>query len=169
MKRVVYATVAIGLALAATLSAQAPAPGQGRAGGAPPPPPANLQVLPKDIPRPQLLQTMQAFNQALGVQCGYCHQFNGPGDPTNDMAADVKPQKNAARAMLRMVAAVNPQVQAAVSKTPETATRVGCWTCHRGQAIPETPPALPAAPARGGPGGAPPAGAPGGAPPAPGR
>ena len=32
----------------------------GRAGGgAPPAPPANLQVLPKDIPRPQLLQAMQ--------------------------------------------------------------------------------------------------------------
>ena len=167
MKRVVYATVAMGLVLTATLGAQAPA-GQGRAGGAPPAPPTNLQVLPKDIPRPQLLQAMQAFNQALGVQCSHCHQFIGPGDPMNDMAADVKPQKNAARAMMRMAAAINPQVQQAVSKTAETATRVGCWTCHRGQAIPETPPALPAAPARGG--GAPPAGgAPAGAPPAPGR
>jgi hypothetical protein len=153
--------MAVGFALTAALSAQAPAPGQGRAGG-PPPPPTNLQVLPKDIPRPQLLQTMQAFNQALGVQCGYCHQFNGPGDPMNDMASDVKPQKNAARAMLRMVAAINPQVQAAVSKTPETATRVGCIMCHRGEAIPKVPPppAPPGAP------GAAPGGAPGGAPPA---
>jgi len=165
MKRVVYATVAMGFVLAAALSAQAPAPGQGRAGGAPQAPPANLQVLPKDIPRPQLLQTMQAFNQALGVQCGHCHQFTAAGDPMNDMASDVKPQKNAARAMLRMVAAVNPQVQQAVSKTADTAVRVGCWTCHRGQAIPEAPPPLPApAPRGGGPGG-PPAGA----PPAPGR
>lgn len=155
MKRLVYGTVAVAVALTASLAAQAPPAGQGRAGAAPPAPPANLQVLPKDIPRPQLLQTMQAFNQALGVQCSHCHQFIGPGDPMNDMASDVKPQKNAARAMIRMVQAINPQVQQGVSKTAETAVRVGCWTCHRGQAIPEAPPALPAPAGRG----APPAGA----------
>src|SRR5262244_467333 len=33
----------------------------------------NLKVLPADIPQAQLLQTMQGFAQALGVQCGYCH------------------------------------------------------------------------------------------------
>ena len=162
MMRVLYGMVATALVLTASLAAQAPPQGQGRAGGgAPAPPPANLQVLPKDIPRPQLLQTMQAFNQALGVQCSHCHQFIGPGDPMNDMASDVKPQKNAARAMLRMVQAINPQVASGVNKTAETATRVGCWTCHRGQVTPETPPALPAPAGRG----APPAGAPG-APPA---
>ena len=99
----------------------------------------------------------EAFNQALGVQCNHCHQFVGAGDPMNDMASDVKPQKNAARAMMRMVGAINPQVASGVSKTPETAVRVGCWTCHRGQAIPEAPPALPAPAGRGAPGGAPPA------------
>ena len=166
MMRVLSGVIATGLVLTATLSAQAPPAGQGRAGGgAPPAPPANLQVLPKDIPRPQLLQAMQAFNQALGVQCSHCHQFIGPGDPMNDMASDVKPQKNAARAMLRMVQAINPQVATAVSKTPETAVRVGCWTCHRGQVTPETPPPLPAPAPRG----AGPGAAPGGAPPAPGR
>ena len=109
MMRVLFGVVATGLMLTASLGAQAPPGGQGRAGGgAPAPPPANLQVLPKDIPRPQLLQAMQAFNQALGVQCSHCHQFIGPGDPMNDMASDVKPQKNAARAMLRMVQAINP-------------------------------------------------------------
>ena len=162
MTRLVYGTVAMAFVLTASLGAQAPPAGQGRAGGAPPAPPANLQVLPKDIPRPQLLQTMQAFNQALGVQCSHCHQFIGPGDPMNDMASDVKPQKNAARAMIRMVQAINPLVQQGVSKTAETAVRVGCWTCHRGQAIPEAPPALPAPAGRG----APPAAAPGAAPPA---
>ena len=155
MMRVLCGAVTMGWLLTAALGTQAPAAGQGRAGGVSPAPPTNLQVMPKDIPRPQLLQTMQAFNQALGVQCSHCHQFVGPGDPMNDMAADVKPQKNAARAMMRMVAAVNPQVATGVNKTPETATRVGCWTCHRGQAIPETPPALPAPAGRGAPGAAP--------------
>ena len=166
MRRVLFGLIAMGCVLTVTLGAQAPPGGQGRAGGgAPPAPPQNLQVLTKDIPRAQLLQTMQAFDQALGVQCSHCHQFIGPGDPMNDMASDVKPQKNAARAMLRMVQAINPQVATAVSKTPETATRVGCWTCHRGQVTPETPPALPAPAGRGGP----PAGGPGTAPPARGR
>jgi hypothetical protein len=160
MRHVLGTAVAVSFVLTTGLDAQAPPPGQGRAGG-PPPPLTNLQVMPKDIARPQLLQTMQAFNQALGVQCSHCHQFIGPGDPMNDMASDVKPQKNAARAMMRMVAAINPQVQQAVSKTADNATRVGCWTCHHGQVTPEAPPALPAPPARGG--GAPPAGA---APPA---
>ena len=162
MMRVLYGVVATALVLTASVAAQAPPQGQGRAGGgAPAPPPANLQVLPKDIPRPQLLQTMQAFNQALGVQCNHCHVFIAAGDPMNDMASDMKPQKNAARAMLRMVQGINPQVASGVNKTAETAVRVGCWTCHRGQAIPEAPPALPA---RGG--GPPPGGAPAGAPPA---
>jgi hypothetical protein len=97
------------LVLTATLGAQAP-PLVRDARRCAAAPPANLQVLPKDIPRPQLLQTMQAFNQALGVQCSHCHVFIGRGDPMNDMASDVKPQKNAARAMMRMAHGINPQV-----------------------------------------------------------
>src|SRR5471030_1366696 len=56
------------LLLAGSLSAQAPAgaaPGAGRAGGAPQPPPTNLQVLPKDIARPELIAMMGQFRQAL--------------------------------------------------------------------------------------------------------
>jgi photosynthetic reaction center cytochrome c subunit len=157
MRRVLCGVVFVGWMLTAALGAQAPAAGQGRAGGPAPAPLTNLQVFPKDIARPQLLQTMQAFNQALGVQCNHCHQFVGPGDPMNDMASDVKPQKNAARAMMRMVATINPAVATSVNKTPETAVRVGCWTCHRGQAIPEAPPPLPAPAGRGARGAAPPA------------
>lgn len=162
MKRLVCGAVVMGFALAATLGAQAPAQGQGRAGGAPPPP-ANLQVFPKDVPRAQLLGAMQAFSQALGVQCAHCHQFTAPGDPSNDMASDAKPQKNIARAMMRMVGTINPAVQAAVpTKAAADVRAVGCWTCHRGQAIPDAPPPPPA---RGG--GAP--GGPGAGAPPPGR
>src|SRR4051812_27150556 len=35
--------------------------------------PQNLQVLPKETPQAQVLQTMQAFTAALGVQCVHCH------------------------------------------------------------------------------------------------
>ena len=45
----------------------------------------NLQVFPKDIPRPKLIPIMDSFGQALGVQCSYCH-VGPPGacNPTPD-------------------------------------------------------------------------------------
>ena len=137
------------------IAAQAP-PG----GGAPQPPPQNLQVLPKDMARPQVLQIMQNFNAALGVTCVHCHQFVGPNDPMNDFASDAKPTKNVARAMMRMVREINPAVQKSVpSKATDQVAAVGCATCHRGKAIPVVEPGSPGAPPppRGaGPGGAPP-------------
>jgi hypothetical protein len=158
--------VAIGvIALAGSLvSAQAPQ-GQGQGGaGAPQPPPQNLQVFPKDMARPQLLQIMQAFSAALGVTCAHCHQFVGPNDPMNDFASDAKPVKNVARAMMRMVREINPSVQKAVpSKATDQVAAVGCATCHRGKAIPIVEPGSPGAPPP--PRGAGPGGAPGGAPP----
>jgi len=106
----------------------------------------NLQVLPKDMPRAQVVQIMQNFSAALGVTCNHCHVFNGPGDPMNDFAGDTKPTKTVARAMMRMTQGVNQQVQAAVTQKPQDqVTRVQCATCHRGQAIPQV--ATSAAPA----------------------
>jgi len=186
MNRHAFKATAIGsLVLAGSIVAFAQAPqggGQGRpggpgGGGAPQPPPQNLQVFPKDIARPQLLQAMQNFTAALGVTCAYCHVFNGPGDPMNDMASDAKPTKNVARAMMRMVREINPTVQkAAAAKPADQVAQVGCATCHRGAAIPVVAPGSPGAPppprgqgpgGGGPPGGAPPAGAPpAGAPPA---
>ena len=159
---------AIGLALllmGALVGAQAPEAGRGQAGGrqgggAPQPPPTNLQVLPKDWTRPQVVAVMQQFNQALGVTCNHCHVFNGPGDPMNDFAGDVKPQKNMARAMMRMTTSLQPMVQQAVNKTAESATRVSCAMCHRGAVTPVVPPPAPPAAAPGAaPAGGPPAGA----------
>jgi len=106
----------------------------------------NLQVFPKDVMPQQLVQTMQAFNTALGVMCDHCHMDFGRGNPMTDMASDMKPQKNIARAMMRMTQGVNQQVQAAVTQKPQDqVTRVQCATCHRGQAIPQV--ATSAAPA----------------------
>ena len=58
--------------------------------------------------------------------------------PTN-IAADVKPQKKIARAMLRMVDAINQQIGPAVrppASAPVTPQEVTCATCHRGKPIP---------------------------------
>ena len=120
--------------LASVARAQTPAGGgaQGRGGQ----PATNLQVLPKDMPREQILQTMQAFTQALGVQCSYCHVFEGRGG-RNDMASDEKPTKKTARQMLILAREINEKLPAVVSKAADSTTRVGCMTCHRGVAIPK--------------------------------
>ena len=170
MRGLSVGAVIAALALTGTLvSAQAPAAGggQGRAGGAPPAAPlTNLQVLPKDMPRAQVIQVMRGFEAALQVECGHCHVWTGPNLPTNDYASDVKPTKNIARAMLRMVMEDNKMISTAV--TAHKAQEVTCATCHRGMPIPVVPtyPVPGAAPAGGA---AAPAGAPAGGAPTPGR
>ena len=155
-----YAPLSIVVPAAALLSSsaahaqQAAAP-PARVGGPQAPAPQNLLVLPKDMPGAQVLQVMQNIAQGLGVQCGYCHVQNaaaegrGRGDaaaggrggrggpPPFDFVSDDKPQKKAAREMMLMVRELNPKVAAAVGKSAEAATRVGCVTCHRGVAIPK--------------------------------
>jgi hypothetical protein len=112
---------------------------QAQGGGAqtppPPPPLTNLQIIPKDTPRPQVVQTMQAISAALGVQCNYCHVQEGRGG-RNDMASDEKPAKKAARGMMLLTREVNAKLPDAVGKAQDATTRVGCVTCHRGVPIP---------------------------------
>jgi hypothetical protein len=141
--RLMHAVAVFGaLTMAGSIvAAQAPA--------APQPPPTNLQVMPKDTPRAEVVTRMQAINLALGVTCAYCHKFEGPGNPANDFASDDKPTKNVARVMMRMTGEINTKLAAEVKKPADQLTRVGCMTCHRGAAIPVTPPPAPA-PGRGG-------------------
>ena len=73
----------ISMTLPMMIAAQAPAQdGQrGERGGggqrAAPPPPTNLQVLPKDMTRPQVVQVMQQFTMGLGVMCKLLPCGNG--------------------------------------------------------------------------------------------
>jgi Photosynthetic reaction centre cytochrome C subunit/Tetratricopeptide repeat len=137
--------------LAVALLTSAPGAQEPPTAGGQPPVPAhqNLKVLAMDMPQAELLQVMQNFTQALGVQCGYCHvpapaatparggQGGRGGPALFDFPSDDKPQKKAAREMLLMVRDINPRVAAAVGKPADAATRVGCVTCHRGVAIPK--------------------------------
>jgi hypothetical protein len=123
--------------------AQAPA-APPRAGGAPPAPMKNLQVLPKDMPQPQVVAIMRAFNAALGVNCNHCHIWTKPGDPGNDMAADTKIEKTVARVMMQMTNEINTRLAANIKKPADQIAKVECATCHRGAAIPVTPPPPPA-------------------------
>jgi hypothetical protein len=153
MKGVMKAALAVGVMVLTTsmVSAQAPqgapAPaaggGQGRPGGAPPAPLKNLKVFPQGTTQAQILPTMRAFESALQVECGYCHQWTGQGNPTNDFSVDVKPQKEIARAMMRMVNAANDAIKAAVPatgvRTAAQVQQITCATCHRGEPIPQVP------------------------------
>ena len=93
----------------------------------------NLQFFPKDISKSELTSTMRGFSFSVGVRCEYCHQQNE--NKKIDFASDAKPEKLTARAMLKMVSAINGDY---LAKLPEGApsTKVECVTCHRGLAKP---------------------------------
>lgn len=137
MTRLVQSLVVVmatSLMLAGSAQAQQPAGRGGR--GAVPEPPKNLQILPKDIPRPELIGVMAAFARGLGVQCSYCH-VQEPTDGHDDMAADDKPPKKTARIMMKMMTDLNARLGTEVGKPAAEMTRVQCVTCHRGIAIPK--------------------------------
>ena len=119
----------------------------------------NLQVLPRDIPREQLIQTMRGFTHGLGVRCNHCHVATATEpEEVLDFPSDAKEEKRAARVMLQMTMQINgtwlERVEAAEHAgardesnddeekvaEEEEGPRVTCWTCHRGKPEPEMPP-----------------------------
>jgi hypothetical protein len=96
----------------------------------------NLQVLPPNITHDELIATMRGFARSLGTKCNHCHVANAPGAQEEfDFASDAKPEKKVARTMLRMVRDINANY---VSKINAHGQTVMCFTCHRGQTVPET-------------------------------
>jgi hypothetical protein len=107
----------------------------------------NLQVLPKDISRGQLIQVMRGFATGLGVRCQFCHiGEEGASFATFDFKSDEKPTKRTARIMLQMVHTINetylPQLDTISHGEGEEhhhegdRIQVQCVTCHRGQSRP---------------------------------
>jgi tetratricopeptide (TPR) repeat protein len=93
----------------------------------------NLQVLPKEISKSDLLVAMRAWSRALGMHCDGCH-VESEKDHKMDFPSDAKEEKKTARQMLKMVMAINKDYIAALpSHNGEHAASVGCFTCHRGQ------------------------------------
>ena len=96
----------------------------------------NLQLLPKDTSREQLVQTMRSFANALGVRCSHCHANTSPEDfKTFDFASDDKETKRVARAMMRMTREINGRLLPETGRTP--VRTIECMTCHHGLARPE--------------------------------
>src|SRR5262245_53176813 len=100
----------------------------GRGAAAPLPAPKNLKLL---APNTDMLFVMQSFNEALGVQCTYCHV-------QGDFASDANPKKDIARKMISMVRLVDTSFQSSVGNFPDGYHEVDCLTCHRGNVKPET-------------------------------
>ena len=88
--------------------------------------PKNLQILKAEDLRP----TMMLFTRSLGVRCDFCH--------VQDRSSDENPHKVTARMMLTLAHDIN-------AKFPDGKVHVTCFTCHRGNAKPETdpPPMMP--------------------------
>jgi hypothetical protein len=99
----------------------------------------------KGVTAERLLRIMEfGFTRSLGVNCTHCHV---PGH----WDADDKGTKETARAMSRMVEAINSEYLKKIATLNSTNPSVNCTTCHRGQKrpaleMPAVPPAAPAAP-----------------------
>ncbi len=123
--------------------AVAPAGVQAQGGGGPPQqqqPPKNLQVLPKEMTRGQVVQVMRGVAMSLGVRCEYCH-VEGPDKTfqTMDFANDEKETKKTAREMMKMAMDINTKyLTGTMGRTLTERTQVRCITCHHGVAKPRT-------------------------------
>ena len=123
-----FAVIGLVLTVSATLRAQVPEKF------------TNLQVLPKTTTRAEILAVMKGFALNLGTRCEHCHVGEGPDLSKFDFAADTKSAKGVARQMMKMVAALNPQVATINEPAPEGKPKITCFTCHRGALKPLTAP-----------------------------
>lgn len=99
----------------------------------------NLKVLPKNISSKELQGIMvDEFQDALGVTCNFCHAATKDSHGL-DYASDAKPEKEVARAMMRMTLNMNKKYFKV--KHPligSGALVVTCNTCHKGIVFPPT-------------------------------
>jgi len=127
------------LAILSICALTAPAAGQSPSPSQPPWKAKNLQFFPADISRDVLTQRMREFSFALAVRCQYCHA-GGDGISFDgvDFAADDKPAKVKARAMLKMTDQINKTMLPQIPSRAEPRVDVNCATCHRGLPLPKS-------------------------------
>jgi cytochrome c2 len=98
----------------------------------------NLKVLPKNISHEDLDKIMDGFTAGLGVKCNFCHAAQTDNPKRLDFASDEKPEKDVARAMMKMTIRINKKdfhVKNAYNGNAVLA--VSCVTCHNGNAHPK--------------------------------
>ncbi len=88
----------------------------------------NLTVLPKDTSPDDVMKIMRGWNEALNVDCVFCHvgQIGKPLS-TFDFASDNKKRKEVSRVMLQGVMDMNEKFKT----LGEDAPQVACSTCHK--------------------------------------
>jgi hypothetical protein len=84
----------------------------------------------KGLPAGQIPRIMRIYTRALGVRCNHCHV---PGE----WDKDDKAPKLVAREMGAMVGEINGRLLKNIKELEQDNPRVGCFTCHRGEAKPE--------------------------------
>lgn len=87
----------------------------------------NIKVL-NGLPESQLIAVMNFFAVSMGRRCDFCH--------VNPWESDEKPEKQTARAMIKMVMSINKD-------NFRGSTTVSCYTCHRGRNQPMGIPSFP--------------------------
>jgi hypothetical protein len=97
----------------------------------------NLQVLSKDIAPKDLQRIMEdEFEDGLGVGCNFCHAQE-KGSLHLDYASDAKPEKEIARAMMRMTMDINKKYFAVeMPLVGDSLMAISCSNCHHGTAHP---------------------------------
>lgn len=101
----------------------------------------NLQLLPKDINKRELINIMKNFTGSLGVRCNYCHAGKeemeaSPNDlSTIDFASDKIPAKDITRVMMKMTSNINNEHLTQISEASKS-VNISCETCHKGMPAP---------------------------------
>ncbi len=86
----------------------------------------NLKFFPAGISETELTNTMKAISGGLGVKCNYCHDMKALEKDTD--------LKIIGRGMFVMVKDINSRY----STSMFVSKKIGCITCHNGQAKPKT-------------------------------
>ena len=95
----------------------------------------NLQILPKDIKKGDLVLMMRNMAGGLGVRCNHCHV--GPDNLQGmDFATDEIDSKKVAREMMKMVQTINGTYLKGLDTGRSHVQEVKCITCHHRLTIP---------------------------------
>ena len=97
----------------------------------------NVQVLPFKTEKEITRYMKKQVAKSLGVKCAFCHDIK-------DKSKDDNPHKLVAREMMKMLAEVNENMTSITELAQKSGLEnwektpiVECWSCHRGQTIPE--------------------------------
>ena len=98
----------------------------------------NLKVLPKNISSKKLSEIMvDEFQDDLGVSCNFCHAEN-KDTHRPDYASDEKPEKQIARAMMRMTIGINKKYfSLRHPMIGDSTLAITCNSCHHGNPHPD--------------------------------